>query len=99
ALPVGLGNAWDLHRAILDLRARGKRVVAFVEEADDATYLVASAADHVIASPAAFFVVNGLASRADFFARTLDLIGVQVEAARVGRYKSAPETFTRSSIS
>ncbi|MFO7156040.1 MAG: signal peptide peptidase SppA [Pseudomonadota bacterium] len=99
ALPVGMGNAWDLHRAILDLRARGKRVVAFVEEADDATYLVASAADHVIASPAAFFVVNGLASRADFFARTLDLIGVQVEAVRVGRYKSAPETFTRSSIS
>ena len=99
ALPIGMGNAWDLHRAVLDLRARGKRVVAFVEEADDATYLVAAAADHVIASPASFFTVNGFASRADFFARTLDLVGIEVEAVRVGRYKSAPETFTRSSIS
>jgi protease-4 len=98
-LPIGLGNAWDLHRAILDLRARGKRVVAFLEGADDATYLVASAAEYVVASPASLFTVNGFSSRADFFERTLDAIGVQVESVRVGRYKSAPESLTRSSIS
>lgn len=98
-LPIGLGNAWDLHRAILDLRTRGKKVVAFLEGADDATYLVASAADRVVASPASFFTVNGFSSRVDFFERTLDAIGVQVESVRVGRYKSAPESLTRSSIS
>lgn len=98
-LPIGLGNAWDLHRAVLDLRAQGKRVLAYLEGADDASYLVAAAAERVVASPPATFTINGFASRADFFANTLDAIGVHAEVVRVGTYKTAAEALTRSSIS
>lgn len=98
-LPIGLGTAWDLHRAILELRARGKEVVAYLGSADDATYLVAAAADQIVASPAAAFFVNGMAARADFYEDTLDWIGVHMEVVRVGTYKTAPEAFTRDSIS
>lgn len=99
ALPIGLGTAWDLHRAILELRGSGKTVVAYLGGADDATYLVASAADRIVASPTAAFFVNGMQARADFFEDTLDWIGVHMEVVRVGTYKTAPEALTRDSIS
>lgn len=98
-LPIGLGNAWELHRAVLELRARGKTAVAYLDAADDTTYLVAAAADRVIASPPATFTINGFASRADFYKDTLDAIGVQVEAIRIGSYKNAPESLTQATIS
>lgn len=98
-LPVGLGNAWELHRAILELRAAGKHVVAYLEGADDATYLVASAADRVVASPPAIFAINGFSSRVDFYRDSLAAIGVHVEAVRIGKHKNAPEALTESSIS
>lgn len=98
-LPIGMGNAWELHRSILELRARGKRVVAYLEGADDATYLVAAAADRVVASPPATFTINGFAARADFLRNSLDAIGIHVDAVRIGTYKNAPEALTRSSIS
>lgn len=98
-LPLGLGNAWELHQAVLDLRARGKRVVAYLEGADDATYLIASAAERILASPPAVFTINGFLSRADFFSNSLEAIGVHVETVRIGTYKTAPEAFTRDSIS
>lgn len=97
-LPLGLGNAWELHQAVLELRARGKKVLAYLEGGDDATYLVAAAAERVVASPPAAFTINGFASRADFFASTLDAIGVHVEVVRIGAYKTAPDALTRSSI-
>jgi protease-4 len=97
ALPeVGFGKATILRQAILDLRAAGKPVIAHLSGADDAEYYVASAADRVLVDKEAALLVNGLVAKASFFADTLSIVGVSVEAVRVGTYKNAPDEFVRS---
>lgn len=99
SLPLGLGLAGDIRQAILELRASGKKVVVYLQGADDTVYFLASAADRVVASPGSAFFVNGFQSRADFFEETLSWIGVHIEVLRIGKYKSAPEALTRRTIS
>lgn len=95
---VGQGKAWELRQALLDFRASGKKLVTLLSGGDDTEYYVASAADRVYATPDAAFFVNGFATRVDFLADTLGMLGVEVEAVKIGTWKNAPDQLTRSSI-
>jgi len=95
---VGQGEAWELRQALLDFRTSGKPVAALLAGGDDTEYYVASAADRVFATPDAAFFVNGFATRVNFLADTLALVGVEVEAVKIGAWKNAPDQLTRSSI-
>ncbi|MCA1828182.1 MAG: signal peptide peptidase SppA [Myxococcales bacterium] len=95
----GLGKAEELRAAIEELQAKGKKVVFYLESAGDLEYSLAAAADRVYAAPEAVLLVNGFSSTALFAAEGLDKLGVKAEFFRVGAYKNAPDTFTRSSMS
>ncbi|MBX3025430.1 signal peptide peptidase SppA [bacterium] len=88
-----------LRRAIERLRAAGKRVWVHLERAGMGEYYLASAADRVLCAPAATLDVTGLASEAMFVRDTLDKVGIDAEVVHVGRYKSAGEMVTRTSMS
>lgn len=96
---VSLGEAYELRRALLDLRASGKKVVALINSASDTEYYVASAADRILAAPEGAHTINGFASRVNFYADTLQMIGVEVQAAKMAEYKNLPDSFTRREIS
>ncbi len=96
---IGLARADELRAAVLELRAAGKKVYAFILSANDAEYLVASACDAIYAAPESMFLVDGLRSTVTFFGGAAEKLGVGVDVARVGAYKSFPEQFTRSSMS
>ncbi|WP_373048858.1 signal peptide peptidase SppA [Vulgatibacter sp.] len=96
---VGQGEAFELRQALLDFRASGKPVVALLSGGDDTEYYVASAADRIYATPESALFVNGFATRVNFYADTLSLLGVDVEAVKVGAYKNAPDQLTRNDIS
>ena len=99
SLSIGLGKAEELREAIQELRAKGKKVVFYLESAGDLEYSVASAADRIYAAPQAVLLVNGFSATALFAASGLDKLGVKAEFFRVGAYKNAPDLFTRSSMS
>lgn len=88
-----------LRRAIERLRAAGIRVWVHLERAGMGEYYLASAADRVLCTPAATLDVSGLASEAVFVRETLDKVGIDAEVVHVGRYKSAGEMVTRTSMS
>jgi protease IV len=98
-LDVGLGRAQELHRRLQSLRSHGKRVLAYALSMSDTDYLVASAAEKIVAAPSAMLMVDGLKSSVQFVGGTAELLGVTVDVARVGPYKNYPDQFTRTEMS
>lgn len=96
---VGHARVEELRQALMALRASGKHVWALWMDGGDDEYLLASAAEKIWAVPQATLAVNGYASTQTFFAGTLEKLGVTVDVARVGQYKTAPDSFTREDMS
>jgi protease-4 len=100
-LDVGWGQAAEIRSAIDRLGARGKETVAVLEFEGfgNAEYYVASAAGRVVADPAARNPFVGLAGEYMFFGGLMEKLGVVVEYERIGRYKSAAESYAESKMS
>lgn len=88
-----------LRRALLALRAAGKRVVVYAEQLDDASLLLASAADRIWLPEAGALLLIGLRVERFYFKSALERVGVGADAVRVGRYKSAADSFVRERMS
>lgn len=87
-------------RALLDLRASGKQVVAYLATGGgDKELYLASAADHVSLSPAGWLTLGGIASHQFYLRGLLDALGVQVQANAQGDYKTAAESLTSTTMS
>ncbi len=95
---LSMASAEDLRQALLRLEHAGKQVAFYLDGCDDPTYYLASVADRVIAAPGAIMLVNGFAASATFYGELLGNLGVNAEYVRVGKYKDAPEEFTRQSM-
>jgi protease-4 len=101
-LSLGWAKAQELRDAIADLSAAGRHTVAYLELANfgaNLEYYVASAADETYAAPAARAPVVGLAAEYLFLGGLWERFGVEVEVERIGRYKSAAESFAGRSMS
>ncbi|MBI5544012.1 MAG: S49 family peptidase, partial [Deltaproteobacteria bacterium] len=96
---VGPARVEELRQALVSLRSSGKRLWALFMDGGDNEYLLATAAERIWAVPQATFQVNGYSTTATFLAATLAGLGVKVDVARVGEYKTAPDSFTRTSMS
>jgi protease-4 len=94
-LPVGAGKTEELRAAILRLRQR-KPVLAYLTGGSIKSYWLASAASGVAMAPSSTLLVNGLAASQYYLKDGLARLGVVVEVARAGGYKTAPEPFTRT---
>ena len=78
------------------VRAAGKRVVAFAQAYDLATYYLASAADVIALQHKGSVELNGMAMEEMYLAGLLEKIGVAADLMQVGRYKGADEPLTRT---
>ena len=99
--PRGLSVGWakleELHDDIAAFRKSGKPVYAYLRGASAREYYVATAADRIYMSPEDELDVKGLRVELMFVKTTLDKLGVQMEFEHVGKYKDAPDMFTRTS--
>jgi protease-4 len=101
--PLGYGSGFaalkEVREAIMEFRASGKPVTAYINYADTRDFYLASAASEVVLDPYGAVVIPGLASQPMFFAGAFEKFGVGVQVTRVGKYKSAVEPYTRKDMS
>lgn len=97
---AGRAQLEELRPRIGALRAAGKPVVAFMEYGGGRGDLyLASACDRVIATEEADFRALGLRSERRYYREFLEQLGVRIDRASIGKYKSAYRNFSVDSTS
>ncbi len=97
SLQGGLVDFAVLRGLIADfVAASDKEVVCFLATGDDKGYLLASAADHIVISPATMLEIPGPVLHLTYFGSALKKLGVGVQVVQTGDYKSAFEPFVRN---
>jgi protease-4 len=99
SLRAGWATLQSLRSALVKARERGKKVLVFLEEADNGSAYLASAADRIVMAPAGAMHLVGLRAEVLFLRGALERARVEPEFVRLGEYKSATEPFTRTSLS
>ena len=84
----------EIRDAVVDFRKSGKRVNAYLEDAGEREYYLATAADRIFMLPISPLNVKGLASYDVFLRGTFDKIGAQADFERIGDYKTAVNQLT-----
>jgi protease-4 len=98
-LRIGLARAWGIRRNISELREIGKRVFVYLEAGGNVEYLISSAAEIIYFSPWSTLNLTGLKAEISFLKDMFDRLGIEAQLRGLGQYKSAAETFTRTSMS
>ncbi|MBP3983642.1 signal peptide peptidase SppA [Pseudoxanthomonas helianthi] len=92
--PSGYASLNEVARALADLRASGKQIVAFSEGLSQWQYLLAAQANEVYLDPMGSVVLEGMGRYRQYYRQALqDKLGVDVHLFRVGEYKSAAEPY------
>ena len=80
-------------------KIKDKKIIAIADQYTQASYIIASFADQIILHPSGGVLLTGWSSKRVFIKDFLDKLDVKVLQFSKGEYKSATETFTRSSMS
>lgn len=91
----------EVHDLVLNFRKSGKKIYAYLGSEISSTrdYYLATACDSIYMPPTANLFINGLGAEITFYKDFFKKIGVEAEFLQIGRYKNAPDTYTRESIS
>ena len=98
-LQAGPSTLYSLRHHLRDLRAQGKRVVAYLPGASTWDYYLASACDEIVLPQSGRLSALGLRAEAVFLKDTLSLLGLEPDLEAIAEYKVAPDTFRRSTMS
>ena len=96
---AGWAKAEELRDAITDFRAAGKPVYAYMEAGFNKEFYIASAADSVYVMPGGHLFIYGYAAEAIFYRGSLDKLGIYPDVFQIGKYKNAPDQYTRKDMS
>jgi protease-4 len=96
---VGWGKADEIRDAIADFRSAGKPVYAYMEYGTNKEYYLATACDRIYVAPIGDLFIVGLAADVMSLGGSLDKLGVEADFYQIGKYKTAPEQYTRKEMS
>jgi len=99
---IGWGKADEIRAAIARISERGRRTVAYLEVEKygaNLEYFIATGADEIHLAPGSRNPLVGLAAEYLFLGGFFEKLGVDVEYERIGKYKSAVESFAESKMS
>ncbi len=102
SLEIGWGKAEEIRAGIVRLREAGRRTIAFLEVASfspNVEYFVASAAEEIYLPPGAALPMLGLAAEHLYLGGLFEKLGVEIEVAKVGKFKSAAESIADKEMS
>lgn len=92
----GIGQATELRLALEAIRAKGKRVVAYVEDAGLLDLYLAGAAEWVALSPTVQVLRTGVGGTQYYLADLLSNLGISAQFVRTGPHKSGPEVYLQN---
>lgn len=98
-LAAGWAKLEELRSDIIAFKKSGKPVQAYLRGAGTREYYIATAADSIYMAPEDELDVKGLRAELMYVKGGLDKLGVTMEFEHVGKYKDAPDEFTRTSPS
>ncbi|HEV7858607.1 MAG TPA: signal peptide peptidase SppA, partial [Pyrinomonadaceae bacterium] len=96
---AGWGKADEIRDAIADFRTSGKPVYAYMEMGMNKDYYIATACERIYVAPPGDLLINGFAADVMFFRGSLDKLGIYPDVYQIGKYKNAPDQFTRKNMS
>ena len=96
---IGWAKLHELRVGIQKMRAKGRKVYAFMESVDTKGYLVAAACDQIIIPESGMVMLPGLRAEVSFYKNLFDMLSIQPQMLRVGEFKSAAEPYSRSEMS
>ena len=99
SVPGGKDYMWELRSAMEQFKAKGKKICAFISNADIDVYCLASVADKIVMDDLGSLNILGYAIGRGYARNALDKLGIGVRELRYFEYKSASETYTRDSMS
>lgn len=98
-MSLGYAQVEELREAVLRVRNRGGKVVAYMDGGSLRAYFVASAADRIVAHPSTSLWILGMRMQTLYYGELLEKLGATPEFVRVGEYKAWPETMHRTTAS
>jgi protease IV len=96
---AGWAKADEIREAITDYRTSGKPIYAYMEYGLNKEYYIATACERIYMAPPGDLFINGLAAEVMFFRGSLDKLGIYPDVFQIGKYKNAPDMFTRKEMS
>lgn len=95
----GFAMLRELRQGLLDFRAAGKKVVAYLVVPSKRDYYLASAAETIYLNPYSEMDMSGLASEPVFYGDAFKKYGIGIQVTRVGKYKSFVEPYILNKMS
>ena len=96
---AGWATLEEIRNELMEFKKSKKFVYAYAEAYSEKGYYLASLADKIYLNPAGLLEWNGLSADYEFYKGTFDKLDVKPLVFRVGEFKSAVETFTRTDMS
>jgi protease-4 len=96
---IGWAKMNTLRKAIGRAQSKGKKVYAWMADSSNIDYALASVCDEVAMPQPGTVMLVGVRAEVTFYKKLFDMIGVKADMLRVGEFKSAAETYTRTEMS
>ena len=96
---IGWGKADEIRDTLADFRSTGKPVYGYMEYGTNKEYYLATACDRIYVAPIGDLFIVGLAADVMSLGGSLDKLGVKADFYQIGKYKTAPEQYTRKEMS
>lgn len=98
-LGVGFAQGAEISDAIAAIRKAGRKVIVHAESLSGVTAMAVLGADQVVMSPEGTLLLPGLRAEVAYFKDVLDSVGLSADFVAIGKYKSAAEPMTRTTMS
>ncbi len=98
-LSMGLARIEEVKRLLEKINRQGKMTIAYLKEGSDSDYYLAISCKKILVHPAGSFFINGFSQEMIFLNQGLEKLGVKAQFVRRGKYKNAPDMFTRKKAS
>jgi protease-4 len=96
---IGWAKLNEFRNAIARVRAKGKKVHAWVDGGSSMDYLLATGCDEVSMPESGALMLLGLRAEVSFYKNLFDKLDIKPEMLRVGEFKSAAEPYNRTEMS
>jgi protease-4 len=99
AIEMNSAQLDELSRRIEKLKAKGKKTIAWLENASNAHLAIAACCDEIIMADFGGVDMPSSSLETMFYREVMDLVGVKASVVRAGDFKGAVEPYTNTTMS